>query len=919
MPAHAGSDTTGPSDPPPTILIVDDRKENLLALEAVLEPLDVPVVRASSGPQAVELCRRQEFAVVVLDVMMPGADGLETARRLKEVGASRLTPIVFLTAAESDRRRIHAGYATGAVDYLFKPVDPDVLRAKVAAFVELYRNRHAEHWLQRRRYADQTAAATAAAHREGEQRFRLLAESVPAMVWTATADGRMDSMNAFGARYVGALTDSVNDIRWTDHVHPDDVARARREWMHAVRSASPFETEVRIWSAEGRAFRRHIARAAPRRDAASTVLGWVGVNADVEESKLAEEAAHELQLTAERRARLASDDARDELARALDRIARLQALTAALSEAAAPVDVARAVVVHGVAALDASAVVLAMLERSEAGTPEHLRVVATHGYPQRVTDPWRIVPLDADIPLAKAARTGDPVFIGDAASRLKDFPELERVEPQYASAYAMPLRVQGEVIGVLGLSFPTATTLSDEDRTFADAIARQCAQALHRADLFAAERRAHQEAEVARRRVEFLSEAGAVLAESLEYQQTLQALVELAVPFLGDYALVDMIAPDGTLQRLALMHRDPEKRALLAESVTHIAHIPDAGHPTHGGILDGTSRIFSPCDDDVVARIAFNPRHRELLRALGITSLISVPLRARNRTRGVMVFGRTTPGASHSAADLQLAEDLVRRASVAIDTAILYEQAQEANQAKASFLAAISHDLRQPLNASLGFLEIALMGIRGEVTPGLREDLERVRRNQQHLLALINDVLSFARVEAGQLIVRRDIVPLRDVLEGLPALVSPQADAKGIRLSIGSCAPDVHIIGDRDRIVQVFTNLLTNAIKATPRGGFVSVECESGGDVVLGHVRDTGVGIPDEMRDRIFEPFVQVARSLNKPEEGIGLGLSISRNLARAMGGDLTVTSTLGAGSVFTLRLPTAAATPALGIAAVPG
>ncbi|HEU5175266.1 MAG TPA: ATP-binding protein [Gemmatimonadaceae bacterium] len=920
MPEHSGSDTSGPTDPVPTVLIVDDRKENLLALEAVLDPIGIRVVRASSGLEAVARCREEEFAVVVLDVMMPGADGVETARRIKELGASRLTPIIFLTAAESDRRRIHDGYASGAVDYLFKPIDPDVLRAKVAAFVEMYRNRRADHWLQRRRYADQAAAATAAAHREGEQRFRLLAESVPAMVWTASADGRPDSMNAFGARYVGAGTDRVSDVQWTDHVHPDDVATARREWVRSVRTSSPFEVEVRIWSAERSEFRRHIARAAPRRNASGSVLGWVGVNSDVEESKLAEEAAHELQLTAERRARIASDDARVELARALDRIARLQALTAALSEAATPAEVARAVVVHGVAALNASAVVVAMLDRDEHGTAQRLRVVATHGYPQRATDPWREIPIDAELPISQAARLGKPVFVGDPEVRVREFPLLAGVEAVHASAYAMPLTVRGEVIGVLGLSFPTADELSAEDQRFADGIARQCAQALHRAELFAAERRAHQEAETARRRVEFLSEAGAVLNESLDYQQTLQALVEVAVPFLGDYALVDMLGADGTLQRLALMHWDPAKRELLTESVQHIAMSPDAAHPIHGAIVDGTSRLFSPCGHDVIARIARSPRHLELLEALELTSLLVVPLRARDRTRGVMVFGRTTPGPGYSAADLQLAEDLVRRASIAIDTAILYEQAQEANRAKASFLAAISHDLRQPLNASLGFLEIALMGIRGDVSAALREDLERVRRNQQHLLALINDVLSFARVEAGQLLVRRDVVPLREVLDGLPSLVSPQANAKGITLSIRGCPRDVTVLGDRDRVVQIFTNLLTNAIKATPSGGRVSVECEPGGDVVLGHVRDTGVGIPDEMRDRIFEPFVQVARSLNKPEDGIGLGLSISRNLARAMGGDLTVESALGQGSVFTVRLPTAAlATPSLSAAAIPG
>jgi signal transduction histidine kinase len=297
---------------------------------------------------------------------------------------------------------------------------------------------------------------------------------------------------------------------------------------------------------------------------------------------------------------------------------------------------------------------------------------------------------------------------------------------------------------------------------------------------------------------------------------------------------------------------------------------------------------------------------------------VVIPLRTRDQILGVLTLGRVNAEQPYTAVDLRLAEDLGRRASVAIDTARLYEAAQAANQAKATFLAAISHDLRQPLNASLGFLDIALMGIRGDVGPELRQDLERVRRNQQHLLALINDVLSFARVEAGQLLVRREVVPLREIFEALPALVSPQADARGVALTIPSCPPTLNVLADYERVVQVFTNLLTNAIKATPAGGSVVVECEVGGDVILGRVRDSGVGIPAEMRERIFEPFVQVSRSLSRPEEGIGLGLSISRNLVRAMGGELTVESTVGRGSVFTVRLPSAVTvTPAMPMLAV--
>nr|MBA3889530.1 response regulator [Gemmatimonadaceae bacterium] len=224
-----------PAEPLPRVLIVDDRAENLLALEAVLEPLAVEVVRASSGLEAIARSAEQEFAVVLLDVMMPGVDGLETARQLKARSVSRLTPIIFLTALDVDRRRVHDGYASGAVDYLLKPIDPAVVRAKVSAFVDLYRNRRTENWQQRRRYADQVAAAAEAAYREGDQRFQLLAESVPAMVWTARGDGRVEFMNAYGAAYVGVSLQDVASLRWSRHVHPDDVGFTRERWKQAVR------------------------------------------------------------------------------------------------------------------------------------------------------------------------------------------------------------------------------------------------------------------------------------------------------------------------------------------------------------------------------------------------------------------------------------------------------------------------------------------------------------------------------------------------------------------------------------------------------------------------------------------------------------------------------------------------------------
>ena len=231
-------------------------------------------------------------------------------------------------------------------------------------------------------------------------------------------------------------------------------------------------------------------------------------------------------------------------------------------------------------------------------------------------------------------------------------------------------------------------------------------------------------------------------------------------------------------------------------------------------------------------------------------------------------------------------------------------QAEEANHAKSEFLAMMSHELRTPLNAIGGYAQLMEMGLRGPVTPEQREDLERIERSQRHLLGLINDVLNFAKLEAGrvQFVIAR--VPMHELLLGVEALVLPQLRAKGLRyVDVGDCG-DSAVHADEEKARQVLINLLSNAIKFTPAGGEVRVGCTEDAEHVHITVSDSGVGIPPDRIDAIFEPFVQVDRGLTSRQEGTGLGLAISRDLARHMGGDLTATSTAGVGSSFTLSLP---------------
>ena len=267
------------------------------------------------------------------------------------------------------------------------------------------------------------------------------------------------------------------------------------------------------------------------------------------------------------------------------------------------------------------------------------------------------------------------------------------------------------------------------------------------------------------------------------------------------------------------------------------------------------------------------------------------------------------------AESMRTAADLSRRDA---ETARL--AAEQANRAKAEFLATMSHELRTPLNAIGGYAELMEMGIRGPVTAEQQADLSRIQQSQRHLLGLVNEVLDLAKVDAGDLRVEHAAVRAGDTVDAALALVRPQAAAKSLRLAeVCDETADHPYLGDEPRVRQVLVNLLGNAIKFTDPGGQITVRCalsgrppdssilKAGLPYVALHVQDTGRGIPGDQREHIFEPFTQLGETMNpyaRPSGGTGLGLTISRRLARLMAGDLTVESQPGAGSTFTLWLP---------------
>ena len=231
--------------------------------------------------------------------------------------------------------------------------------------------------------------------------------------------------------------------------------------------------------------------------------------------------------------------------------------------------------------------------------------------------------------------------------------------------------------------------------------------------------------------------------------------------------------------------------------------------------------------------------------------------------------------------------------------------AEAANRTKSEFLASMSHELRTPLNAIGGYADLIALGVRGAVNADQLKDLERIRRSQQHLLGIINDILNFSRIESGQLSYDITAVAIAPLVTDTMAMIEPLAVAKNVATSVGACPANGEALADRAKLEQILINLLSNAIKFTEPGGRVSIQCFLAPRKVVVEVIDTGVGIPADKLEAVFDPFVQVGRTLTAKQEGTGLGLAISRDLARGMEGDITARSEVGKGSTFTLTLPT--------------
>ena len=782
-----------------SILLVDDRRENLVALEAVLEPLGHRLVGASSGVEALRHLLRDEFALILLDVQMPELDGFETAELIRRRDRTRNVPIIFLTAISKERGHVFRGYDTGAVDYVFKPFDPAILRSKVSVFVDLYLQR-----VELRRQADRLRQAELAEERRlSEERYRQLADSMAQIVWTAGAAGGATYLNARWKEYTGLDPAESLGTAWRAVLHPDDRQESIALWQRSLETGEPFEIEYRFRAADGR-YRWHLGRAYPRRDEAGEIVEWVGTATDIDDAKRAEEV--ESFLAAAGEALGSSLDYRETLR--------------AIAELAAP------------RFADWCAV-----DIRDGATVQQLALV--HPDPHKVAVVGELRRRGSLRPgaggdVTEAIRSGAALLVPEVDDALLE--QLADDETGLAalrelglrSFLSVPISVRGSVVGAISVCS------AESDRTFDQSDLRVLGEVARRA---------------------------------------------------------------GLAVENALLYREAEERARASHALATIA---DGVFLLDG---EGVIRLWNPAAAAITGLRPEDVVGRSVAEAIpgwdGVATRISV--------------GETPGPVPAETIPLELAgnERWLSIAGVGSEEGIVFTfrdltEDRVLEELRRDLVATVSHELRTPLAAIYGSaltLQRPDVGSDGD----LRDQLLDVIANESGRLAqIVNDLLLASQLDAGTLGGTPSSCDAREIAKQVVASARTHLPF-GIEVELDAPKRVPRVRADPGQLRQVVANLVENGIKYSPNGGTVRLAFAPSERSLRISVSDEGIGIPASEQRRIFEKFYRVDPNMEKGIGGTGLGLYISRELVRRVGGRIHVESTPGRGSTFTVEIPLAA------------
>ncbi|BAZ22930.1 multi-sensor hybrid histidine kinase [Kalymmatonema gypsitolerans NIES-4073] len=425
-----------------------------------------------------------------------------------------------------------------------------------------------------------------------------------------------------------------------------------------------------------------------------------------------------------------------------------------------------------------------------------------------------------------------------------------------------------------------------------------------REQFLAREQAARAEAEAQERRSTFLAEASRLLASSLDYRTTLTSVASLAVPILADWCFVDIIEKNLVVfDNPIIVAFEPEKEALIRELRERYPPPADADFGAPKVLRTGQPEMVTEIPESLVLSIAQDAEHLSLMRQLNAQSYMIVPLIAGKRKLGTIAFVLGQPERRYQKADLAMATELAQRAAIAIDNAMLYREAWEANRIKDEFLAIVSHELRTPLNSMLGWAKLLRQGKLNQATAA--KALETIERNAEVQKKLIEDILDVSRIVQGK--IRLNLRPLHliPVINAVSESIHPIAQAKAIEFQSVLDPNVAQVTGDADRLQQVLWNLLSNAVKFTPSGGRIEIRLEQVNSMAQITVSDTGAGISADFLPYVFERFRQADGTSTRANGGLGLGLAIVRHLVEMHNGTVYATSDgEGLGATFTVQLP---------------
>jgi PAS domain S-box-containing protein len=943
-------------DPQVNVLLVDDRPDSLLALRAILEPLGHHLVEARSGEEALRTLEGDDFALVVLDVRLPGVDGFETARLIRARDRSRHLPIIFISAwggRDVERR----AYALGAVDYLVKPPVPEVLRAKVAGLIDLF--------LEKQR-----------AERQAEQLRLLVHGTTDHAIFLLDPEGRVVTWNPGAERIKGYRAEEIVGRHFSTFYPREAIDR---DWpaheLAVARAEGRYEEEGWRVRKDGSQFWASVV-ITTLRDEHGRLRGFSKVTRDLTARRQAEETARQLLLEeagrraaeesvraarlAERAERRQREQLHVTLASIGDgvivtdtagRVTFLNPVAQALTgwgpaEAAGqPLETVFRIVNEETRRTVESPVARALREGMVVGLANHTLLIARDGTERPIDDSaapirgedgavagvvlvFRDVTearaaLDARLRLAAIVESSDDAIISKdlsgvvvswnkGAERLYGYTAEEMVgrplsalvppdDPDEMPALLERLKRGEHVQHLRTVRVSKDGTRRDVSLTISpvkNAEGKVVGVSKIARDITAAKR--------AEEAALFLADASHALAEISDVASTLHRVARLAVPRFADWCAVDLLGPDGSLRRVAVAHVDPARVQLALDLQRRYPPDPDAPRGLWQILRTGRPELIPRITDAMLAEWVPEEGRLRTLRELGLRSYLGVPLRVRGKPVGVLTFVAAESGRQYDAADLAVAEDLAERAGIAVENARLYAELREADRHKDEFLAMLAHELRNPLAPIRTALHVMKQpGATPDVVGRVRDMAER---QVQHMARLLDDLLDVSRISRGRIELRQEVVEVADLVRRTVEAVRPVMEERRHELTVALPAGPLRVQGDPDRLEQVLTNLLHNAAKYSDPGGrvWLAAECE-GGEVLL-RVRDTGIGIDPHVLPRVFDLFVQVERRLDRSKGGVGIGLTLVKKLAELHGGTVRAFSAgLGQGSEFVVRLPTAA------------